>query len=224
MSGYRRVFGLVLVLLAAFVVAACGGSQKSIERASVKAGDMPEGASWSGVYYSQTYGHLHLIEEDGTVNGKWRTVNGDAWGEMAGEVTGDLFRYEWIEHKIGMVGPSASSKGHGYFKYKISANGVDPDEIAGEWGLGESEVGRTWSATKQPRMDPDPDSVVPDELERRGVGGGWDGEGAEKKPQKSPKGSAAFGTGEEEEEGEEGEGEEEDEGLPPPSTGPDSEY
>jgi hypothetical protein len=219
MLGYRRVFGLVLVLFAALALAACGGGQKSIERAQVKAGDLPEGASWSGVYYSQTYGHLHLVEEDGTINGKWRTVNGDAWGEMAGEVTGDLFRYEWIEHTIGMVGPSASSKGHGYFKYKISANGVDPDEIAGEWGLGASEVGRTWSATKQPRMDPDPDSVQPDELERRGVGGGWDDTG-QKPKQSSPKGDAAFGT---DDEGEEEEGDE-DEGLPPPATGPDSDY
>ena len=32
--------------------------------ASVVAGDMPSGATWRGVYYSQLYGYLH-IEADG---------------------------------------------------------------------------------------------------------------------------------------------------------------
>lgn len=220
MSGTRSIASFLIVVFAAFVVLACGGGQESVHHAKVKAGDMPEGEQWTGVYYSQTYGHLHLIEQGGTANAKWRTVNGDAWGEMAGEVNGDLFRYEWTEHKIGMVGPSATSTGHGYFKYYPSKNGIDPAEIKGEWGLGESDSGRTWSAVKQPRMDPDPDSVEPDELERRGQGGGWD-EGEQ--PKRSSEADAAFGTDEGSEGGEEKKEKEEEE-EPPPQTGPDSEY
>ena len=216
MLAIRRILGVVLVLFAALAIAACSGSaQVKVERAKVKAGEMPEGEEWSGVYYSQTYGHLHLIEEGGEASAKWRTVNGDKWGEMAGEVNGDLFRFEWTEHTIGMVGPSATSKGRGYFKYIPSETGVDPPTIKGEWGLGASEVGHKWTATKQPRQTPDPDSIQPDEIERHGEGGGWD---ESDQPQKRPEGDAAFGTGDEEEE------EDEDEGLPPPTTDDDSEY
>jgi hypothetical protein len=213
MLGNGRILSLVIALLAALLAAGCGGNQKSASHASVEAGEMPEGSEWTGVYYSQTYGHLHLIEEGGTISGKWRTTQGDAFGELAGEANGDLLRYEWSEHRIGMVGPSATTKGRGYFKYIGSPNGVDPDEIKGEWGLGEEESGHTWSAVKQKNVRPDPDSVVPDELERRGVGGGWDAQPG------SQRGSEEGGFGGGEEEYEEEEEEEE-----PPSTGPDSEY
>jgi len=221
MTVSRRVLGLIVAVLVAFVSIGCGGSQKNANMANVKAGEMPEGATWTGVYYSQTYGNLHLIEEGGSVSGKWRTTNGDAWGELAGEADGDLLRYEWIEHKIGMVGPSASSKGKGYFKYVPSENGVDPDEIKGEWGLGEKEAGNTWDAVKQRNVQPDPSSVAPDELERRGQGGGWDDD-QEKRSSDSDK---AFGTDKSadqirDEERDEDEEEEEE----PPQTGPDSDY
>jgi hypothetical protein len=224
MLGYGRIVKLVMVVLAALAALAtvsCSGDQKRPGTANVQAGDMPEGSKWTGVYYSQTYGHLHLIEEGDTVSGRWRTTNGDAWGELAGEVNGDLLRYEWTEHKIGMVGPSASTKGRGYFKYKGSPNGIDPDEIIGEWGMGDEDAGYTWSAVKQKNMRPDPDSVAPDELERRGVGGGWDEGSGEQRG--SSEGDKAFGIGGDEEEEEEEE-EEEHEDEPPPTTGPDSEY
>jgi hypothetical protein len=220
MTVSRRVLGLIVAVLVAFISIGCGGSQKNANTANVKAGEMPEGSTWTGVYYSQTYGNLHLIEEGGSINGKWRTTNGDAWGELAGEADGDLLRYEWTEHKIGMVGPSATSKGKGYFKYVPSENGVDPDQIKGEWGLGEKEAGNSWEAVKQRNVTPDPDSVSPDELERRGVGGGWDDEGGSDRRSESDK---AFGTDKSADDirDEEREDEEEEE---PAGTGPDSDY
>ena len=114
----RKILGLVIALAVALMALGCSGSQKRTSATSnVTAGDMPEGADWTGVYFSQTYGNLHLIEEGGSISGKWRTTNGEAWGELAGEANGDLLRYEWTEHKIGLVGPSSTSKGRGYFKY-----------------------------------------------------------------------------------------------------------
>ena len=197
MSVSRKILSLVAALFAAFIVIACGGGQKSAEYANVKQGPMPDGATWDGVYYSQTYGNLHLVEESGTVNGKWRTTAGDRWGELAGEAKGDLLEYEWAEHKIGMVGPSATTKGRGYFKYISSGSGVDPDSIKGEWGLGDKNAGNTWEAVKQRNVAPDPKSVEPDEIERRGEGGEWDEGGG---PQRSSEASSAFGTGGEAEE------------------------
>ena len=85
-----------------------------------------------------------------------------------------------------MVGPSADKKGHGYFVYvrPNKGTGKDPDEIHGQWGLGDNESGNKWDAVKQTNVEPDPKSVMPDEVERGAPpvsGGGWDeGSGAEK--------------------------------------------
>jgi hypothetical protein len=134
---------------------------------------MPDGGAWTGVYYSQVYGFLHLISEGKSANGAWRTKAGSEWGELAGEVDGNLFRYSWTNHRIGQVGVAANSSGKGYFVYSIPKAG-EAHQIAGEWGLGQDETGNTWDAIKQMNMEPDPDSVKPDEIEGRVQAGGWD--------------------------------------------------
>ena len=173
---------LATVVLAAPLLAttACGGSkQDSVLRANVKPGDMPEGGEWTGVYYSTSEGYLHLIKDGSSVNAKWRTVAGDEWGELHGEVTGDLLRFEWKSHRIGAVGPGAQRSGKGYFKYTKGKEEGAQDEIHGEYGLGVNEAGTSWKAIKQANMIPEPNSVLPDEVEDPGTsGGGWDeGEG-----------------------------------------------
>lgn len=169
--------GLVALLLApaASTVVACGGAQKEVKTVP-KPGDMPEGGEWTGVYFSPTYGHLHLVKEGGAISGKWRNASGDKWGEMHGEVVGNLFKFEWRETKVGMVGPSATTNGKGYFQYVKPPGENVNDEIKGEWGLGNAWTGVSWSAVRQRNQKPDPDSVVPDEVEmpKGEQGGGWD--------------------------------------------------
>jgi hypothetical protein len=93
---------------------------------------------------------------------------------MHGEVDGDLFRYDWVERKIGAVGSDTERKGKGFFRYTIPKEG-EAHEIAGEWGLGESDAGNAWRAVKQKNMQPDPKSVKPDEIEGRVQGvDSWD--------------------------------------------------
>lgn len=192
---------LALALALAVPVAAlagCGGSQKdTVLRANVKPGDMPEGGDWTGVYYSPSEGYLHLVKDGSGVNAKWRTVAGDEWGELHGEVTGDLLRFEWTSHSIGQVGPGATRGGKGYFKYVRPPGDNVQDEIHGEYGLKENEVGTTWKAIKQRNMNPDPNSVLPDEVERgRGTGGGWDEGGGQEGEQGGDEGGGEEGGGE----------------------------
>jgi hypothetical protein len=148
--------------------------------ANVKAGDLAPAGDWSGVFYSPIYGHLHLVKEGGSVSGKWRTTGGDKWGELHGEVTGDLLKYKWVEHKIGMVGPGSTTEGRGYFKYYVPAEENANHEIKGQWGLERSEVGNPWEAVRQRNMLPDPESVRPDETEKVNVPDEWDSAGAAK--------------------------------------------
>lgn len=184
---FTRRLGLMAVsALALSVVVSCGKGGPDPKVAQVKPGDMPADGAWSGVYYDQYFGNLHLVEQGDTVSGAWRTEAGDRWGEMTGQANGNLLKYDWKEHKIGMVGPSANSTGKGYFVYKSSDTERDPDFIQGERGNGDSEVGQNWKAVKQVNKKPNPASVKPDEVESHGTGGAWDdGEGDEKKKESS---------------------------------------
>ena len=156
--------------------------------ANVKASDLPPAGDWSGVFYSPLYGHLHLVKEGNSVSGKWRTSGGDKWGELHGEVTGDLLKYKWVEHKIGMVGPGSTTEGHGYFKYYVPADENANHEIKGQWGLERSEVGNSWEAIRQRNMLPDLNSVKPDETEQVNMPDEWDSSGSPQggKPKAAP--------------------------------------
>ncbi len=172
-----------LVLTAANGLTACGGgSQAGVKVAQVSPGTMPDGGNWEGVYYNQVYGMLHITETNNAVQGAWRNTNGDKWGELFGEIEGDLLRFSWKEHKIGVVGPQATSEGKGYFKYTTPKQG-EAHELKGEWGLGESDAGHGWDCVKQLNVEPDPKSVRPDEMEARVGAEGFDGATGDKKPE-----------------------------------------
>lgn len=141
---------------------------------SVKPADLDPAGDWSGVFYSPLYGHLHLIKEGNSMSGKWRTTSGDKWGELHGEVTGNLMKYKWVEHKIGMVGPGATSSGRGYFQYFVPPGENVNHEIRGEWGLGRTEIGTPWVGLRQRGMLPDFSSVGPDETEQVDLADEWD--------------------------------------------------
>jgi hypothetical protein len=161
----------------------CKSGQSAPKLAHVTPGEMPVGGDWTGVYYDQLYGNLHLKVDGDAAVGRWRRDSGESWGELNGTVDGNVMHYEWVEHRIGMVGPSADTRGKGYFVYRDSSVEKDPDYIEGERGLKDDELGQKWKAIKQANVVPDLDSVMPDEVEQRGVeGGGWDdsGEGAPK--------------------------------------------
>lgn len=185
MARYNHWVKLVLgaALLAPVVAGgatACKPSEPEIPRANVKPGAMPEGGEWRGVYYNPTFGYLHLQTDGESANGRWRTAAGDKWGELFGKVEGDLLRYKWTEHRIGMFGPNAATSGQGYFKYVVPEGDNIDHELKGEWGLGEADAGYKWDAIKQRNMQPDPDSVRPDELQSTVTGGDWDSSGRSK--------------------------------------------
>lgn len=164
-----------LALPSALSLSACGPSS-DVKHAQIKAGEMPAGAEWQGVYYSPVYGYLHMLTDGKSAQGAWRTGGGDAYGELQGEVDGDVLHYTWTQHKIGQLGKEATSSGKGYFKYTVPKEG-EAHKIVGEWGLGESDAGNSWDAVKQTNMQPNPASVKPDEIEGKVNAGGWDDEG-----------------------------------------------
>ncbi|MBK8214966.1 MAG: hypothetical protein IPK71_14605 [Myxococcales bacterium] len=150
--------GAVLFAVSTAVLSGCAG-QEGPKHAQIKAGEMPEGESFTGVYFHPVYGYLHMVEDGSNIFGKWKRADQSRWGELQGTKTGNLVRFTWKEHTIGLVGAGAESKGKGYFLYKT---GKDVAELDGQFGLGDDETGADWHNVKQQRMAPDLKSIPGD--------------------------------------------------------------
>lgn len=154
-------------------LAACNGGGSEPKTANLTPADMPEGADWTGKYFDQIYGNFHLIQDGKAVNGKWERPQKDRWGDIHGEVTGNIFRFEWTEYTRGAVGTNAAKSGRGYFVYKRPEGANVDDVIDGEMGRGKDEVGDKVNAIKQRNEKADPDSIggtQPSDFQ----GGDWD--------------------------------------------------
>jgi hypothetical protein len=135
------------VLLVLFGAAACGPSTPEI-----KAGNMPDGGNFSGVYFSQQYGTMNMVQNGNAVVGEYESDMRS--GKIQGEVQGDLLRFEWIENKAMVSNRATETKGHGYFRYLVDA-GNGQHLLKGEWGLGDKEVGGgPWNAYKAKGKEP----------------------------------------------------------------------
>lgn len=157
----RRLWTLACasaLILTIPAVSGCGPSTPDAKTANVQAGDMPAGGEWTGVWYNELYGYLHLVQDGNAISGKWIRTHKDKWGEIHGQATGDLVRFEWKEYTVGLVGPNAMREGRGYFKYKKAEPGLD-DSIEGQVGRGQDEVGDPWEAIKQRNVKPDLASI-----------------------------------------------------------------
>jgi hypothetical protein len=170
------LYVLPLTFLAAAALPACGpapGGGGGGKSAAITPGTMPDGAKWDGVYFNPLFGNLHVVEtKSGTLAGRWKTADGSKWGEMNGQIKGNVAHYSWVEHKIGFVGPMAVSKGKGYFVYSRPPGEHVDDELKGEWGLSDSEVGNDWNCVKQRDVKADLNSIHGEE-ESTGPGKDW---------------------------------------------------
>jgi hypothetical protein len=157
-STLRKLSLLALVATAPAAVG-CAPPPAAAKRATVEAGSMPADGNWTGVYFSPLFGTLHLVPEGNLVRGKWlRPLKGE-WGQLKGNVDGNLMRFDWEEYKDGLVGPNSKRTGKGYFLYTRPAGDNVDDVLKGEMGRGEDEVGTEWVAIKQRNVKPDLDSI-----------------------------------------------------------------
>jgi hypothetical protein len=146
--------------LVALSLVACGTPQAKF--ANAKPGPMPEGESWTGVYYNPVYGYLNVIGENGNIIGKWRRTDSSHWGELSGTVDGNVARFTWKERRFGSYDPAGEVHGTGVFVYKLPAGEHPIAELDGQYALdSESDVGQ-WHCVKQVGMKPDLDAVTGD--------------------------------------------------------------
>jgi hypothetical protein len=147
---------LTTATTASVLVAGCGDG-KEAKVAKVASGPMPEGETWTGVYFHPTYGYLHMQEEGSNVVGRWKWANQSKWGELSGTTVGNVLHYTWREHTIGLVGAAATTHGKGYFQYKMDKE--NRPVLDGQYGLNNDETGIDWHSVKQARMPVDIKSI-----------------------------------------------------------------
>ena len=155
---------------------ACGGSSAAAKYASsIKAGELPMGESWDGVYFNPVYGMLHLVPNGDNMVGKWKRADSSHWGELSGTVDGNVFRYTWTEHRYGAFGPSGDVHGSGVFIYKVPPQKDDSvkviPELDGKYSLDDSSELGDWHCVKQLNLKPDLSSITGENPAEPGVKG-----------------------------------------------------
>lgn len=171
-----RWFAAAAIVLSASLaapLAGCSGKGSDSAASAPKAGSMPSGETWTGVYFHPVFGYLHLVENGTNIVGRWKRADESAWGELEGTVEGNIIRYKWVEHKIGLVGAASSSKGKGWFQYQAAKEEKGSAEIDGKFGLEDGPEDADWHSVKQQRMTPNLDSINGDTAGAPSAGGGW---------------------------------------------------
>ncbi len=147
--------GLGLLLALALPVGAllapnagCGGSGSGVPKPM----PMPPGARFEGVWYSPTFGELHIVENGPSVAGVY--AKDERRGEVEGQAVGNLLRYRWTEKRELVEGRPVVLKGRGYFQFTVGGDGRD--YLLGEWGDDRAETGGgIWRAYRLKDRKPD---------------------------------------------------------------------
>jgi hypothetical protein len=140
----------------------CASGGAAAKFANIKAGEMPEGESWDGVYYNPVYGNLHLVPQGDNIVGRWKRTDSSHWGELSGTAEGNVFRFTWTEHRYGAFGPSGEVRGAGVFVYFVPKKPGEqkvPPELDGKYALDEATDIADWHCVKQMNVKPDPGSI-----------------------------------------------------------------
>lgn len=146
----RLTLPAVLALALASLVWGCGGAAPGL-----RAGPMPQGGSFTGIWYSPQYGEMHMVQNGATVIGRY--AKEEKTGRLQGTADGDLMRFEWTQARELIVGRPTTSKGRGYFRLAYDES-EKAWKVEGEWGDDTSETGGgPWSAVRSRKGKPDVD-------------------------------------------------------------------
>lgn len=151
--------GRMWIVAIGIVAAGCGGGMMGRS-----ASTMPQGGNFSGVWFSQQYGEMHIVQNGAAIQGRY--FKDERKGTITGECDGDLIEFEWIEKKAMVANRPNESRGHGYFRYVITETGEH--RLEGEWGIdGNDSGGGPWTSYKMKNRVP--------EIGSGGSGGGSSG-------------------------------------------------
>ncbi|MEZ4311426.1 MAG: hypothetical protein R3F14_25605 [Polyangiaceae bacterium] len=188
MNVRRRIWSLAcagVLMLTVPVVAGCGPSTPDAKTANVRRERHARGRRVDQRLLQRTL-RLLARRQDDAISGKWIRPHKDKWGEVNGQVTGDLmkFRVEGAHRRPRR--PQRDALRPRLLQCKAPPRATTSTiEIAGEIGRGAKQVGDRWNAIKQRNVKPDLASIGgggPGEI----GGGDWDSENKERPARPKP--------------------------------------
>ncbi len=103
-------------------------------------GQMPDGMSFAGLWYSDQFEHMYLHQEGDRVEGVYAYGTG---GKISGEVRGNLLVFDW-EEPGSRDQVRRTMRGKGYLQLVADGDGYN---LVGEWGYNEDHRGAgPWTA------------------------------------------------------------------------------
>ncbi len=117
--------GLYLSLIA-FLSFGCGGPPKTV----IEPGPAIPNLNLSGLWYSQQFGDVKLVQNRNAVSGQYEDPRGpDHNGRLRGRIEGDLLKLEWVKpgNELAAIMPQ---RGKGWLR--IKGGGV---LLEGRWGF-----------------------------------------------------------------------------------------
>jgi subtilisin family serine protease len=151
-----------LVGLCGMVAALCVGCGGAATSDVPPPGALPDGARFSGVWYSPQFEQMYLRQIGDEVRGVFEHGYG---GTIEGKIQGDLLVFKWIEPG-DRAKAKRTQKGRGYFKI---IKGPEGWLLDGKWGYEESAVnGGIWTAERTRDMD-DSDPKTLEEYREKNV-------------------------------------------------------
>ncbi len=112
---------------------------------------MPSNGTFTGVWFSPQYGRMDLMQQGASVVGEY--TKDERHGRLQGYAKGDVLRFEWHERREMIVGRPIETRGRGYFRYVVDADG--DHKLVGEWGHDDDEIGGgPWNGVKSKKLKP----------------------------------------------------------------------
>jgi hypothetical protein len=145
------------IQLVALVAVALAAACASTGAPPIQVKSMPEGGSFTGVWFSPQYGEMHVLQSGSSAIGRY--TKDERVGRLQGNIEGDVMRFEWKEQRELIVGRPVTTKGHGYFR--IVKDDVENSwKLLGEWGNDDAERGGgPWTAVKSRTRKPEIDAA-----------------------------------------------------------------
>ena len=155
MNARQWTISMMVAAMAVALVAPLGGCASSGPSPDV----MPEGGTYSGLWYSPQYEHMYLHQDGDRVEGVYTYRAG---GTIEGTVEGNMLLFSW--HQPGDRGAAQRAvNGKGYFHLISEGEEVD---LVGQWGYNDDRSGAPWEAELIREIE-DKDPRTLEDLERR---------------------------------------------------------
>jgi hypothetical protein len=134
-KGYRLGLAFLTVGLC-LVLSACAAPSRMVPMAQ----PMPDGGTFSGLWYSPQFEHMYLVQSGDSVRGVYAYREG---GQLEGTLNGNLLKFEWTDPG-NRQNARRAMKGHGYFQLIKDGDKV---RIVGQWGHEDKYTGAgPWEA------------------------------------------------------------------------------